>query len=381
VRVLPEHLDASNLPAVARGCAVLGAGGGGDPELALLMALRAVEEQGPVPLVPLAELPDGGLVMPCGSIGSPAVATERLWSGDEGFVLRDTVETMRGERVCALMCFKVGGANGLLPVTWAARLGLPLVDADGMGRALSGLQRQAMHLAGIPAGPVVLTDGRGNTLVLHPADDEWAERLARGAAGTFGGVCAAAVCSMTVEEARVAAIEGSISRAFQLGDALGAPGEAGRPAAVGEALGGTVLIRGKVVDVERRVDEGFVHGCATVAGTAECEGRQLRLELQNEFLLAIDDGVLLAAVPDVISVLASDTGDPVATERLAYGERVTVVALPAPDVWRSEAGLSVSGPRAFGYDVDYAAIHPRIRPKAQRKGQRKAQRKAVRGAR
>lgn len=367
--VLPERLDASNLPAVARGCAVLGAGGGGDTDLPLLMALRAVEEHGPVPLVRLGELPDDGLVMPCGSIGSPAVATERLWSGDEGFVLRDTVEAMRGQRVCALMCFTVGGANGVLPVTWAARLGLPLVDADGMGRALSGLHRQAMHLAGIAAGPVVLTDGRGNTMVLHPDDDDWAERLARGATGTLGGVCAATLYLMTVEEAPAAAIEGSISRAFHLGDALGALGEAGRQAPVGVALGGTLLIRGKVVDVERRVDEGFVHGSATVAGTAECEGRHLRLELQNEFLLAIDDGLPRAAVPDVISVLASDTGDPVATERLAYGERVTVVALPAPDVWRSEAGLSMSGPRAFGYDVDYAAIHPKIH------------RKAVRGAR
>lgn len=370
---MPERLDASNLPAVARGCAVLGAGGGGDTDLPLLMALRAVEEYGPVPLVRLDDLPDGGLLMPCGAIGSPAVATERLWSGAEGIVLWDTMEALHGEGACALMCFNVGGANGLLPVTWAARLGLPLVDADGMGRALSGLQRQAMNLAGIAAGPVVLTDGRGNTMVLHPEDDDWAERLARRAAGTLGGVCAGALYSMTVEEARTAAIEGSISRAFQLGDALGALGEAKSPAPVGVALGGTVLIRGKVIDVERRVDEGFVHGSATVAGTAEYEGRQLRLELQNEFLLAIDDGELRAAVPDVISVLTSDTGDPVATERLAYGERVAVVALPAPDVWRSEAGLSVSGPRAFGYDVDYAAIHPKAHPKARPK--------AVRGAR
>jgi DUF917 family protein len=354
--VLPERLDASNLPVVARGCALLGAGGGGDTELGLLMALRAVEEYGPVPLVRLAELRGEGLVMPCGSIGSPAVATERLWSGDEGSVLREAVEVIRGERVCALMCFEVGGVNGLLPVTWAARLGLPLVDADGMGRALSGLQRQSMHLAGIAAGPVVLTDGRGNTLVLRPADDDWAERLARGAAGTLGGVCAGALYCMTVEEARTAAIAGSISRAFQLGDALGAPGQAEHPSAIGEALGGVVLILGQVVDVERRADDGLVHGSATVAGIAECEGRQLRLELQNEFLLAIEDGVLRAAVPDVISVLAVDTGDSVATDHLAYGERVAVLALPAPDVWRSEAGLSVSGPRAFGYDVDYTEI-------------------------
>jgi DUF917 family protein len=356
VSVLPERLDASNLPAVARGCALLGAGGGGDTDLPLLMALRAVEENGPVPMVRLAELPDEGLVMPCSSIGSPAVATERLWSGDEGFVLRDTVEAIRGERVCALMCFRVGGADGLLPIAWAARLGVPLLDADGTGRTLSALHRQALRLAGIAANPVVLTDGRGNTLVLHPADDEWAERLARGAAGTLGGVCAGALYVLTVDEARDAAIEGSISRAFQLGDAIGDPDQAEHPAAVGEPLGGAVLIAGTVVDVERRADDRFVRGSATVAGTAEYEGRQLRLELQNEFLLAIEDGVLRAAVPDVISVLASDTGDPVATERLAYGDRVAVLALPAPEVWRSDAGLSLAGPRAFGYDVDYATI-------------------------
>ncbi|MDX6669198.1 MAG: uncharacterized protein QOK04_2578, partial [Solirubrobacteraceae bacterium] len=99
-----ECLDASNLPAVARGCAVLGAGGGGDTYLPLLMALRAVEENGPVPLVPLADAQDGGLVMPCGSIGSPEVATERLWSGDEGLMLRDTLESIRGQRVRGLMC-------------------------------------------------------------------------------------------------------------------------------------------------------------------------------------------------------------------------------------------------------------------------------------
>jgi DUF917 family protein len=33
-----------------------------------------------------------------------------------------------------------------------------------------------------------------------------------------------------------------------------------------------------------------------------------------------------------------------------------VLALPAPEVWRSEAGLSMSGPRTFGYDVDYSNI-------------------------
>ena len=49
-------LDSRSLRALARGCAVLGAGGGGDTYLALLQALQAIEDFGPVPLVDLDEL-------------------------------------------------------------------------------------------------------------------------------------------------------------------------------------------------------------------------------------------------------------------------------------------------------------------------------------
>ena len=62
-------LDPDSLRALARGCAVLGAGGGGDPYLGLLQALQATEDFGPVPLVDLDELPGDSLVMPCGAIG------------------------------------------------------------------------------------------------------------------------------------------------------------------------------------------------------------------------------------------------------------------------------------------------------------------------
>ena len=44
-------LDPDTLHALARGCAVLGAGGGGDTYLALLQALQATEDFGPAALV------------------------------------------------------------------------------------------------------------------------------------------------------------------------------------------------------------------------------------------------------------------------------------------------------------------------------------------
>ena len=167
------RLDAPNLPALAAGCAAVGAGGGGDPDLALTMALRAVAEHGPVHVVGLDDIDDDALVMPCGMVGAPTIADERVWSGDEGATLLDMVTRLHGRPVQALMPLQIGGANGVLPVTWAARLGLPLADADGTGRAFPELQQQAMHLGGVAAGPVVLTDGRGNTIVIHLGDDVW----------------------------------------------------------------------------------------------------------------------------------------------------------------------------------------------------------------
>jgi DUF917 family protein len=347
------NLDALNLRALARGCAVLGTGAGGDPDLGVVMAQHAIAEHGPVAVVDLADLDDHAYVMPCGMIGAPTIASERIWSGDEGAVLAGIFAALHGAPVAALMCFQIGGANGLLPVTWAARCGLPLIDADGMGRTFSGLHQQAMHVAGVSASPVALTDGRDNTLVLRATDDVWAARLAGDAAASLGGVCAAALCGMPVVRARDAVVTGTVSLALRLGGALGEGGIGGALAAVEQVLGGELLIEGKIVDLERRGDGDLVEGSATVQGSGAAVGRQLRLELQNEYLLAFEDGEVRAGVPDILCVFAADTGEPMASETLRYGQAVAVVAAPGPAVWRSPRGLETVGPRAFGYDVDY----------------------------
>ena len=142
-------LDPESLRALARGCAVLGAGGGGDPYLGLLQALQATEDFGPVPLMDLDELPDDSLIMPCGGIGAPTVSVgEDPRTGTNGGRLREHLEFLTGRRVAALMAAEIGGSNGLLPICWAARMGLPVADADGMGRAfLEVPQVTGMHLA------------------------------------------------------------------------------------------------------------------------------------------------------------------------------------------------------------------------------------------
>jgi len=158
-------LDPDSLRALSRGCAILGAGGGGDAYVTLLQVLQATEDFGPVPLVDLDELPDDALIMPCAGIGATTVILEKFENGDEGVRLLEHLEFVTGRRVAALMAIEIGGGNGLLPITWAARIGLPVVDADGIGRAFPEVPQVTMHLAGISASPAVLTDERGNLVV------------------------------------------------------------------------------------------------------------------------------------------------------------------------------------------------------------------------
>jgi uncharacterized protein len=65
-------LDETTLPLLARGCGVLGTGGGGDPSVGLVMALQAVGDFGPTPLIGLDELDDEALIMPWGQADSYA---------------------------------------------------------------------------------------------------------------------------------------------------------------------------------------------------------------------------------------------------------------------------------------------------------------------
>ncbi len=118
-------LDEGNLGALARGCPVLGAGGGGDPRIGLLIARQAVGEFGPVPLVDLDNLPGDALVLPCGGIGAPTVSLEKIQNGSKCERLREAMEAEWGQPVAALMCGEIGGSNGVMPVAWSARLGLP----------------------------------------------------------------------------------------------------------------------------------------------------------------------------------------------------------------------------------------------------------------
>jgi DUF917 family protein len=356
--VEPRRVTAADVPALARGCAVLGAGGGGDVIVGILVASESLAIHGPVPLVTLPDLAatdPQGLILPLAAIGAPTAALEQFPSGREPALIREEVERTLGRPVVAVMPTEIGGANGVWGVAWAAQLGLPLLDADGMGRALPEIDQVAMHVAGIPVGLVVAADVAGNVVTMRPTDARWAEQLSRHVCIAMGSIAIMTDHIMSVRQAEGAVVTGSVTAAIALGAAVHGVGR-GRVSALVAALRGVEVIAGKIVEVDRRTSEGFVRGEVLVEGLGVDRDRLVRLEIQNENLVAVEDGHLLVTVPDLISVVDTQTADAISSENLRYGQRVTVVASPCADLWRTPAGLAVAGPRAFGYECDHVPV-------------------------
>ena len=349
-----REIGLAEIEPLARGCAILGTGGGGEVYTGSLILRQAITDHGPVEVVRLDEVDPDGLLLPLGMIGAPTVAVEKIPNGREGNVLRDHLERFTGRRAVAVMSSEIGGSNGLLPVAWAAALGLPLVDADSMGRAFPEVFQVAQHVAGHRPELIALTDERGSVVTLQAISGEWAELLARTATVAFGGNAAMADYVMSAGQARGSVIEGSVSRAIAIGRAVGSAVDP--VATLLHAIDAYRLLEGKVVDVERRTTGGFARGTVLIEGTGEQAGRDLRIEIQNENLVALEDGRVVASVPDLITIVDAVTADAIATELVRYGQRVVVIAFPCDPLWRTSRGIETAGPRAFGYDFDYTPI-------------------------
>ncbi len=348
------QIGTDELAPLARGCAVLGTGGGGEVTTSTLIARQAIEQHGPVPLVGLDDLPPDAVLMPVGGIGAPSVSIEKIGSGTEIGALRRAVEQATGRPVAALMASEIGGGNGVLPVAWAATCGLPLLDADSMGRAFPQVDMVSQNVAGIPPELIVIADERDNVVTVRAADGAWAELISRAVTDVFGGSAAMADYVMPVARARGAVIEGSVSRAVAIGRAVATAADP--VAGLLAAVDGVRLVEGKVVDVQRRTAGGFVRGSVLVEGVGPDSGRSVLVDIQNENLVAREGDRVLASVPDLITVVDQQTADAVATELLRYGQRVVVLAFGCHPLWRTGRGLQVAGPRAFGYDLDFVPL-------------------------
>lgn len=356
---MPWQLTHDDVERIAIGAGILGTGGGGNPYRGMVRAQMQLDEGRRLTVLGLDELPDDALVVPMGGMGAPTIGLEKIGRGDEGRVALQKLEDHLGVKIAATVPVEIGGGNSFAPMIAAAQLGLPTVDADGMGRAFPEGSMITYYFDGVAPSPSVMVDSQHRTFVLeHVGDSRMLERVARAICVQLGGSAMVADAPMTMARLRETCVPNTISLAHRVGDAvLSAKARGLDPIeSVCAVTQGRVLFAGKVTDVDRRVERGYNFGHLTIAGLGTWHGETADVDLQNEYLICRIGGEVRAIVPDLITFVDTERGTPVTTEVVRYGLRVTLLGIPAPAQLTTEQALRYVGPRAFGYDLPYSPL-------------------------
>ena len=356
-------ISPKDLEHIAKGAAFLGTGGGGDPYVGRLLAVNAVKEFGAPEIIEADSLNDEATVFTIAMLGVPAVLGEKAACGDDVDLAIRRLEQRLGRKADALVGIEIGGVNSLLPIMAAARLKLPLVNADGMGRAFPAIQMTTYNVYGVPCTPLVITDDHLTSVIVDTGDAKAAEDIVRIASVHLGCSVILSSYPMTGLDLKRTAVKGTLTLAMQIGQVIEKAAKTGEPV---EALvsylrttphynHSKVLFDGKVQDIRREIKAGFSVGCCTLSGLGG-SASQMEILFQNEHLVAKTDGQVKAIVPDLICLVDRETAEPIPVEFLKYGQRLKVIGTGAAPIMRTPESLAVFGPQAFGLEDSFVPL-------------------------
>src|SRR5258708_38155803 len=265
-----RELTSQDLKDVARGAGCLGTGGGGDPSGGRLMVEQALAEGGRLTLSFPDEVPDDAFVIPSAMMGAPTVLVEKIPAGHEAIASLRALEKHLGKTAYATMPIECGGINSTMPLVVGARLGLPVVDADGMGRAFPELQMETFHVYGVPGTPMAITNEYGDSALLTTHNNTMMEWLARGLTIRMGGAAYIAEYAMDGRTAKRTAVPRTLTLGLTIGRGIRLARQQHRDPfqALIELLKttpykfGAIIFEGKTIAVLRQTTEGFAKGQA-----------------------------------------------------------------------------------------------------------------------
>ena len=150
----------------------------------------------------------------------------------------------------------------------------------------------------------------------------WLERFARNVAVQMGAGAGFATTPMRGRYVKDYAVPDTLTQALDVGRAI-LDARAQRQDVISrliDATGAKLLFTGKVTGVRRELRGGFAVGEAISPASTRMRAREARIAIQNENLVLWVDGVAVAIVPDLIMNLHLETGEPITTETLRYGQ-------------------------------------------------------------
>ena len=351
------ELRHDDIDPLLEGLAIFGTGGGGSPAWGKAI-LENDFASGRVPrVIDLEEIADDSMVVSGGIMGSVKVlekmGTEnvmRHW--EQRFELLEVTRVMEGlvsRRIDHVVPFEVGGLNTPVILSLGARMGLPVIDGDALGRSAPETQMTSFIGHGVSLTPMPLVDMKGNVVVVqHAADPTFADQVGRFVITQGGGLGANNHYPMSGKTAKRVIIPNTISASLALGRSVIASRKQGVDpvAVVAREVGGSMVFTGEIRAMQEEEALGFYFTSAELAGDGEFAGRAAQLVIKNESMYLALDGKPRAYFPDLVLLVEPGTGRGIMSVELHVGSRLGLIAVACHPRLR-EAVLSGEAEAAF----------------------------------
>jgi DUF917 family protein len=348
------HLAESDIEPLLAGLAILGTGGGGNPDWGRQILENDLRRGRTWNVVALDQIADDATVVCAGMMGSVkaiesigfATLLER-WEDD--FPLLTVVRTMEdllGRTIDAVVPFEAGGLNSPVVLTLAARMGVPAVDGDALGRSAPETHMTSWHGHGVEITPMPLADSLGNIVIVRrAAEPTYVDEMGRIVLARGGHLGANCHHPMTGVQLKAYTVPGTFSRALELGRAVR---DARDP--IGEAqrfLQADHLFEGRVISLAEQDHIGFYVTTAEIEGTGSYSGNRAQLLIKNETMACLRDGIPVVLFPDPIYLLDPSSGRGIMSVELTPDTDVVLLASGAHPRLREAVVATPQGRAAF----------------------------------
>ncbi|HHY77303.1 MAG TPA: DUF917 domain-containing protein [Clostridiales bacterium] len=365
-------LDKNDVDALLIGLGIYGTGGGGDPEWGRKIIENDFSKGRVYEIVDPEDVEDDAFVCSGGIMGSVKALEymsydEIVESWEKEFILMKAfkeMEKIKGRKIDYIIPFEAGGLNTPVIMTLAARMGIPVINADAVGRSAPETQMTSFVGYGISLNPMPLVDHKGNTIVVMSANElTYADEIGRFVVTKGGGMGGNAHYAMSGAELKKSCIPGAISNSIRVGKLILEAQRKGIDPVdeFVEKENGLKLFEGVVTEVVGEDKGGFYLTNVTLDGTKDYTNKKAKLVIKNEVMAVWIDGKIKSIFPDLVCMLYTESGIGVMSSDIKEGMKISLVGFPCHERLRyclkTEAGKTAFGGARYGYpELEYIPI-------------------------
>ncbi len=366
-----RKVSMEDIESLIEGVAILGTGGGGSPEWGRKIMENDFKRGREYTVVAPEDVENDALVVSGGIMGSVKKLEEMdfddlLEYWEDNFELEKAFKEMEkelDEKIDYIVPFEMGGLNTPVILSLGARLDIPVIDGDALGRAAPETQMTSFIGHGVSLTPMPLIDYNGNVVVVREAENPvYPDQIGRWIVTRGGGLGANNHYPMSGEKLKESVVPDTISWAIDIGEKIIEARDDGKDPVqkFNEMTSAYNIFHGRVSEINEEAAAGFYFTEVKLEGLGDDAQSSCRFIIKNETMACWKDGQLQSVFPDLLCMLEPGTARGIMSVELEEGLELKLSALPCHTKLREALdhpeGKTAFSPERYGQDIDFIPV-------------------------